>query len=143
MQEKVSSPEVSKIVLKYLRAGDVLHIQTGKGSEAHRYTFLVSNEGEWPVCLFTLTKDGSVIGPAPMELHGSGFWTTRRQNPVQTQERAFTSCWEMISLGEFLVTRPAEGGDRMVFDKPGQEIISLKLERAQIDEKKSRRVKKR
>lgn len=116
--------------LDKLAQGDIVIITTGVGEEAFKYAFLVREPSKWPTGLLEeIRPDGTSIGPLPVHLHGSGRWTTRQQNPVQTQERQFTSYFDSLRIGDFLVVAAsdAELGERLVFDKPGQEISYISI----------------
>lgn len=120
---------IEEIRLDELRAGDVLSITTGVGSEAFLYDFTVLKTGNWPVGYFQETDpSGSVTGSDVFMLQGSGIWTTRQQNPVQTQETAFSSSFDSLAIGSFMVaSSPESPAERFVFDSRGQEISSIRL----------------
>lgn len=131
MNEKLESrgEEVDRLELGGLAVGDVVHITTGRDEGAFHYEFEVEHIGEWPEGLLKETRpDGSTVGPAPILVHGSGEWTDRSQNPVQKQDRALTIAFGSLIKGKFLVTAiPSVGsaGQRLVFDKNGQEITTI------------------
>ncbi len=132
MSEQLSDT-IERIELGELIIGEVVQITTGVGENAFMYIFDVEEPGNWPKGQLSETRpDGATSGPSPVVLHGSGRWTTRQQNPVQTQERAFTSYFDSVSLGEFLVEAETDAkiGDRLIFDKPGQEISKIAIIKA-------------
>ena len=131
MNEKLETrrEEVDRLELGGLAVGDVVHITTGREEDAFHYEFEVEQTGEWLQGLLQETRpDGSIVGPAPILLHGSGLWTDRSQNPVQKQNRALTIAFGSLIKGQFLVTAiPSVGstGQRLVFDNDGQEITTI------------------
>lgn len=137
MGEKVSQNPESLAVLRLedVRAGDVIQVMTGTGEKAWLYSLRVEETGSpwhWPKGkLFAIKPTGEETSPADFELHGSGQWTDRRQNPVQTQERAFSSYFDSLHLGEYLVGRFVGQEKRVIFDKRGQEVTRISCERGQ------------
>ncbi len=126
-----------RIELNTIAPGDILRITTGIGESAFRYTFVAETQGAWPRGqLEELRPDGSIVGPFRVALQGSGRWTTRQQNPVQIQDRAFTSYFDSVSRGDCLVVGDPDGytGERLIFDKPGQQITDVVLEKPEIDD---------
>lgn len=121
---------LENIRLTSLKVGDTVDIKLGTGNQVFSYSFIVEEEGNWPTGIMTETyPNGSLGGSGLFSLHGSGMWTTREQNPVQDQQVAFTSYFDQLQVGRFLVGAlpNAEIGDRLVFDNPGQEISGLSL----------------
>ena len=99
-----ASRRIERLELEGLGVGDIVRITTGVGEEAYQYRFAVEEAGRWPLGQFEETRpDGTSVGPFPMLIHGSGRWTTRQQNPVQSQEHAFTSYFDSLSPGGFLL----------------------------------------
>lgn len=130
MSEQLRQTEthVDQFMVDEARAGDILRITTGQDEDAWRYEFLVTEASKWPTGVLTATApDGTISEPISFELHGAGMWTDRKQNPVQTQARAFSSYYQHIYLKGFLVGRVAGEFDRIVFDKPGQEITQITI----------------
>ena len=127
LSERIDRLEFSTII-----PGDVIHITTGVGEDVWRYEFSVNDTSTFfPKGTLKVTNpNGDEIGPAPFALHGSGTWTNRRQNPVQTQEEAFSPYYEGLCIGSFLWGRSPESPDRLVFDKPGQEISEIAVTKA-------------
>jgi hypothetical protein len=124
---------IERLELERLHVGDAVHVTTGIGDEAFHYEMSIQTAGRWPTVLFKeIRPDGSEVGPFPAEIHGSGRWTTRRQNPVQDQDRAFTSYWDSLSIGCFMAIKNPNDpmGQRLVFDKPGQEITNISIKKA-------------
>ncbi len=122
---------IERLELNKLKAGDKVHIKTGLGEAAFRYTFTVHEAGKWPIGnMQEVAPNGEVTGSGLFMLQGSGLWTDRRQNPVQKQERAFTSYFCDLSLGTFMVgSQPNDAANRMVFDKtPNQQISEIIIE---------------
>lgn len=131
-----SLPErIERLSLEEFVEGDIVHITTGTDEKAFRYRFSVEEASRWPKGQLEETRpDGTVVGPFPVLIHGSGRWTTREQNPVQTQDRALSSYFDSIRCGDFLIAAhpDAKPGDRMIFDKPGQEISEITIERPTV-----------
>lgn len=122
----VETPD--RLEFSIVSAGDLLTITTGQQSEAWRYGFEVQERQHlWPSGQLTATSpNGEEVGPLPFELHGCGRWTTQRQNPVQKQTGlAFTPYYEGLIVGSFLWGKQPGTTDRLVFDKPGQEISRI------------------
>ena len=115
---------VERVVLSELQAGDVVKIVTGVDESAFTYTFTVQEPGNWPTGHLVETDSNDVVtASGSFTVQGSGLWTTRSQNPVQTQERAFTSSFDSLTLGMYMVgSAPDTPAERIVFDNPGQEI---------------------
>jgi hypothetical protein len=128
MREKLQTV-TERVELSKLKAGRVLRVVTGNGEAAWTYHFEVQQEGKWPVGqLRAFSPDGELSGEGKFMLHGSGIWTTRQQNPVQTQNRAFTPNFGDLQLGSFLLgSNPDNPAERLVFDKPGQQITYLEV----------------
>ncbi len=123
---------IERLEFSTVKPGDVLHITTGTGEEAWKYDFTVDDASTiWPDgTLKVINPSGEEIGPVPFALHGCGRWTDRRQNPVQTQERGFTPYYKGLIVGSFLWGKSPEAADRLVFDKPGQEISEITITKA-------------
>ncbi len=128
MSEKLDET-IERLELSSLRTGDTVHITLGQGDEAYQYTFKVAEPGKWPTGIITETSPDGSENAGEFSLHGSGRWTNRQQNPVQTQERAFTSYFDSLTVGSFMVgaVPNAPIGDRLIFDRPGQEITDIRL----------------
>lgn len=125
------SGHVEQLDLEGLAAGDIVYITAGVGEDAYHYRFLVEEANNWPKGKLEETKpDGTMVGPLPIIVHGSGQWTTKLQNPLQVQEYAFTSHFDSICCGDFLVCADPDAsyGNRLVFDEPGQEISTITVE---------------
>ncbi len=124
--------EPARLEFSDAKPGDTIHLVTGQGEEAWRYDFVVETiEGTWPTgVLYTTMPDGTVLPPTPFTLHGCGRWTNRNQNPVQTQERAFSPYYDGLVEGSYFWGVLPGTRDRYAFDKPGQEITSLQLDKA-------------
>lgn len=131
MTEKASD-RIERLALQELNAGDVLVIMTGDDKEGFTYTFAVEEPGRWPVGhMQEVDPAGTITGTGTFMLQGSGVWTNRRQNPVQSQERAFTSDFCDLSLGTYLVgSAPNNPALRSVFDNPNQAICEISVTRA-------------
>lgn len=112
-----------------IKPGDVVHITTGAGDEAWKYEFTVTdNLATWPDGTLKATSpDGTELHSMPFALHGCGRWTNRLQNPVQKQERGFTPYSDGLVIGSFLLGKSPTHGERLVFDKPGQEISEISV----------------
>lgn len=130
--------KIERLGLDELKEGDTVAIATGIGEEEFMYVFVVEKPGQWPEGqLEEIRPDGMRVGPRPFQVHGSGRWTTMEENPVQKEMRAFTSYFDSINLGSFLVIADPEastdgGVGRLVFDKPGQEISNIVVEKAEV-----------
>ncbi len=131
-QLQSSGEQLEQLRLSELEAGDILTITTGAGEQAWNYTFIIEDpEGTWPKgTLSAISPDGSFVEPVNFSLHGSGKWTTREQNPVQKQTNGFTASWESLYKGEYLVGFFEGNDERSVFDKRGQEITNITLQRS-------------
>jgi hypothetical protein len=130
MTERLSESKVEHLALADLKADDLLRITTGSGEEAYQYNFFVEQAGQWPTGLLEEVKpDGSRSEPLRFTLQGAGSWTDRHQNPVQTQQTAFTSYFVSIYIGGFMVgSDPSDSTvNRIIFDKPGQGITGIEL----------------
>lgn len=115
-----------RIEFETLNPGDELTIKTGLEADTWNYDFKVENTEHWPTGkLKAMSPTGTVSEPMDFEIHGCGQWTNRRQNPVQTQELAFTPYYEGLIVGSFMWGRFVGDEDRVVFDAKGQEISSL------------------
>ncbi len=111
-----------------LRPRDSLQITTGIDDSAWKYKFLVNDVASWPSGTLQATPpNGIETDVIPFELHGSGRWTTREQNPVQTQDKAFSANYDGLSVGSFLWGKVIGQTNRVVFDQPGQEISDIAL----------------
>lgn len=136
MNERLGSHEtqeenIERLELKELLAGDVVQIVTGVDDEAWVYDFTVENPSGWPTgTLQAKTPDGNEVGETGFSLHGAGRWTTRQQNPVQQQERAFTSHFDCVFIGGYMTGKFDDEDDRAVFDSPGQAISAIRVHRA-------------
>lgn len=128
MSESLKEP-IDRLELETLQRGDVLHITLGSGEEAFQYKFTVEEQGKWPIGYIVETAPDGTTNEGQFSLHGSGSWTTQRENPVQKQQLAFTSYFESLIVGDFMVGAvPGAGlGKRLVFDKPGQAITRIEL----------------
>ena len=116
---------MDQLMLDSLKKGDVIHITTGLGELAFKYTFTVEKPGTWPEGhIHEVGPDGQ-INQGDFTLQGSGRWTDRKQNPVQDQDIAFSSEFTHLSVGTFMVGATSNG--RLLFDKPGQEISEISV----------------
>jgi hypothetical protein len=134
MDEKLQYREeqIERLDLSEIRAGDVLIITTGLEDKAWEYTFTVDEADRWPKGTLKATApDGSETEPIGFEMHGAGKWTTRRQNPVQKEDWAFSSYFDSVYLTAFLIGRFDGHSDRSFFDKPGQEIVQIRITRSE------------
>jgi hypothetical protein len=130
-QLRHTEEQIDRFMLDEAKEGDVITIVTGTDDEAWEYQFSVNDASQrWPVgTLVATSPDGTVSPTIDFELHGAGTWTDRRQNPVQTQQWAFTSYFQHIFLKGIMVGKIAGESDRLVFDKPGQEITRISINR--------------
>lgn len=128
MSENLKEP-IDRLELENLRQGDVLHITLGSGEGAFQYKFTIEKQGKWPIGYIIETAPDGTSNEGQFALHGSGRWTAQRENPVQKQQRAFTSYFDSLNVGDFMIGAvPGAGlGERLVFDKPGQEITRIEL----------------
>ena len=129
MGETLSQKEeaLDKLELESLKVGEVVEITTGKDEEAWQYTFTVEDTvSQWPQGkLVAATPTGEITQPVGFHLHGSGSWTDRSQNPVQTQDRGFSSYFDRLYRGEYMVGKFEGETIRSIFDKKGQEITKI------------------
>ena len=68
----------------------------------------------------------------PVSLEGTGAWTTRRENPVQTQERALSIAYGHVGVGgiiSFIVDIPTEARQRYTLDAEGEKVTKLEVVR--------------
>lgn len=132
MTEQLKPEEkIERLELEKVKAGDIIEVVTGSDEEAWTYALLVEEAGQWPKGQLTATApDGTLTEPVGFALHGAGNWTTRKQNPVQKQERGFTSYWDALYLRGYMVGKFDGQSDRAVFDQRGQEITEIKIVRA-------------
>lgn len=131
MSEQIHD-RIERLEFSSIQAGDLIKIATGTGEETWRYDFIVQNVNDlWPEGKLTATRpDGEEVGPVPFSLHGCGKWTTPEQNPVQTQSRAFTPYYDGLIVGLLLWGKSPASGERIIFDKPGQEISEIIVRRS-------------
>lgn len=114
-----------------LRDGDVIHMTIGSDDDAWALVFTVESADSWPTGVLSATApDGSQPEPVRFTLHGCGRWTTRAQNPVQTQDRAFTPYYDGLVEGSYLWGVRTEEPGRIAFDNPGQEITAISVDKA-------------
>ncbi len=102
-----------EIDLGTLNVGETLHANETEKKGLFSYEFRIIELGERPICDLTQTgPDGSLVGPAPVILEGTGHWTTPAQNPTQRgdplmgkphQWEAMTISWGRVSVGGLLV----------------------------------------
>lgn len=120
---------IDRLDLSDLKKGDVIEITLGSGSEAFKYSFTVETQARWPIGFLEEVSPDGTINNGQFCLHGSGRWTTKKENPVQDQQLAFTSYFDSLNVGSFMVGAAPEAhtSERLVFDKPGQEITQIKL----------------
>lgn len=79
MSEKLGE-KIHRLDLSTLKEGDEVHITTGEGEEAFKYTFTVHKPGKWPVGRMQETAPGGdITGDGLFMLQGSGVWTNRAQ----------------------------------------------------------------
>lgn len=121
--------QVERLRLADLQIGETVIVITGANDQVWRYSFTVKSlEEGWPRgILGATTPDDLSVSPVPFTLHGAGNWTTRRQNPVQTQDRGFTSYWDSLYKGGCMVGVFDGQTNRVIFDQPGQEITDIIL----------------
>ena len=109
-----------------LYLGDKLSITTGHDTDAWIYGFDAKDVSRWPTGnLLAINPKGEESELVEFELHGCGRWTDRKQNPVQKQDRAFTPYYDGLIVGNFLWGRLVGQPNRVVFDKPDQEISAI------------------
>lgn len=134
MRERYLKPteKIERLSLDQLKTGDTVTITTGIDDDAWKYEFQVEEASQWPKGKLKGTApDGSETGSVDFSLHGAGTWTTRQQNPVQKQERGFTSYFDSIYLDGFMIGQFDGQEDRAVFDNPGQQITCIDIEHSQ------------
>jgi hypothetical protein len=119
--------QLDRIELKDMKVGDRIEITTGIDKEAWTYTLTIDDtSSRWPKGqLVALLPNGELSPQVGFILHGSGLWTDSDQNPVQTQRRAFSSYFDSLSVGSFMVGRFEGEQDRAIFDKKGQEVSRI------------------
>ena len=123
MSEAIAD-NLDRVEFSELKPGDSLVITTGTGDEVFEYRFDVDSlDQSLPAGVLTETQpDGTVSGSMPFSLQGCGRWTTREQNPVQRQTRAFTPYFDGLIVGDYMIVaiQVQTGRDRLIFDRPGQ-----------------------
>lgn len=120
------SYDTQRLEFETFHSGDTIQITSGQQEAAWRYDFSVEYAKHWPEgTIIAVSPSGEESLPMEFSLHGCGRWTSRRENPVQKQERAFTPYYDGLIVGNFLWGRPIGDRDRIVMDKPGQEISGL------------------
>ena len=132
MKEQHLKPQekIDRLNLEQLRMGDVVTITTGLDDEAWRYIFILDEASQWPHgTIKGISPDGAETEELGFSLHGAGQWTDRRQNPVQKQDRGFTSYYDSIYLDGFMVGQFDGHDERQVFGQPGQQITHIDLKR--------------
>ncbi|MCA9324723.1 hypothetical protein KDA23_01470 [Candidatus Saccharibacteria bacterium] len=115
-------PEIAdskqRLEFDILHPGDRIDITTGEGEEAWHYDFQVDQAAYWPIGTFrAISPSGDEATANGFALHGCGRWTTRRENPVQSQERGFTPYYEGLIVGSFMLGKMSGEKDRAVFDR--------------------------
>ncbi len=133
MERRETLEPLRQLEFKTLQVGDVVTVVTGTEDQSWRYRFDVTDTStRWPDGTLTATKpDGDEIGPANFALHGCGQWTTRQQNPVQDQMGlAFTPYYDGLIVSHFMWGKLEGTEDRIVFDKQGQEISEISVQKA-------------
>ncbi len=85
-------------------------------------SFSVVAAGERPICE---TKSGVRI-----RIDGGGRWTNRRQNPVQTQDKAITPSWGRIYPNQHLMYAVEESGESYISD---QVVESIEVKPAALE----------
>lgn len=134
MSERRLKPneDIERINLDTLKIGDEVTIKTGADDNAWTYHFVVEEAGQWPKGkLIGFAPDGSETESVDFSLHGAGNWTTRQQNPVQKQDRGFTSYFDSIYLDGFMVGQFEGYPDRAVFDNPDQKITHIDIKHSE------------
>lgn len=122
----VITESVKRLEFSTLHLHDHLKIITGQDEESWQYYFRVNKVGRWPHGQITATTPGGQTTETyGFELHGCGIWTDRRQNPVQTQNYAFTPYYDGLIVGDFMFGKFDGATDRSRFDKPGQQISEI------------------
>ncbi len=118
-----------RVEFRDLTVGSILWVTAGQAEDAWQYCFKVEDVSDkWPDGQLTvINPDEEEVGTFPFSLHGCGRWTDRKQNPVQDQERAFTPYFDGLIVGSFLWGKHPDHQERLVFDKPGQEISHIAL----------------
>jgi hypothetical protein len=76
----------------------------------------VLEPGSQPVCSMTVKDNDGKDATRRVRIVGGGNWTTRRQNPVQTQEKAITPSYGYISKQQHLLFVDQETGDMILSD---------------------------
>lgn len=118
--------DTQRLEFETLYTGDAIQITTGQDEAAWQYDFDVEQTKHWPEGTIIATSPlGEKSEPMKLALHGCGMWTNRRQNPVQTQERGFTPYFDGLLVGQFILGLPSGDRERIVMDRPGQEISKL------------------
>lgn len=97
---------VHQLQLSTLAVGDLVIATAGRGPAIYIYQFNVLVAGEKPVCaLRQIRPDGYIRGPHRVTLEGTGIWTTRDQNPVQSfsPEKQMSTVWGSLYVGGFII----------------------------------------
>lgn len=105
-----------KLELNSVRRGQTIRVRAGEDTEAYIYDFEVLEPGQRPKCSFMQTApSGELVGPFVTYIEGTGIWTNRRQNPVQSQREAITISWGAMYIGSFVMIHPVDNppGNRL------------------------------
>jgi hypothetical protein len=94
--------ETQRLEFESLHSGDFVQITTGVDESAWRYDFNVARAGYWPEgTIIAISPEAEKSEPMEFALHGCGRWTSRRENPVQKQERGFTPYYSGIIVNSY------------------------------------------
>lgn len=112
--------------LETLKSKSKFRIKTEEenGTGVFSYEFEVVEPGEHPICVITeKNKRGKIVGRGLGILEGTGSWTTRNQNPVQTQDRAFTIGHGGVRVGGLICVLHPQTRTRYMFEFPCSRIV--------------------
>jgi hypothetical protein len=77
---------------------------------------VIIESGSQPICEMIVETSDTNSLRTTVKIIGGGNWTTRKQNPVQSQEKAITPSYGYISKQQHLLYVDQETGDMMLSD---------------------------
>lgn len=89
--------------LKEQQQGNSFRTILKDGRNEYRYDPRVIKDGEQPLCLMTQTYPEGQTRPTKVILEGTGFWTTREENPPQIQQKAMSIAFGRVMEGGYIV----------------------------------------
>ena len=131
MQEKIPT-RFNELDFISLEKENLIHITLGDGDKASKYVLLVEEASIQPWVRMQSIWPHTTEKPLLIFLGGSGKVITTPQSD-QTEKSEFKESGPKLVVGEFLtiflVTPDAPKGKRLVFNKPGQEISEIVVDK--------------